>query len=287
MYDLTGHSLEMTAKERDGLDEAAPLIAPGTQIAVAFLPNEDMDSRIAAARHIRELGFEPMPHLSARRIASRDELVRMVERVAAEAGVTRMFLVAGDPPEPAGPFEDVLSMLRTGVFEANGIRSVGIAGHPEGHPAMDRAELDHFMDLKIADIAARGMDARLVTQFSFDAEALSSWLARQRARGIDIPVRLGVPGPAGIKRLLRYAAFCGVASSASVLRKYGISITRLMGSTGPDRLMDELMPAIAGDAMQPVHLHFYPFGGLAATARWIAENGGAIPASATITGAGR
>lgn len=265
---LDGYSLEITAKDRAALDLAAPRIAPGTQIAVTFLPDEEMDHRIDAAIHVRQLGFEPMPHISARRLASHDELYRMIGRITHEAAVKRVFLVAGDPPDPRGPFEDVLSMLKTGVFEANGIEVVGIAGHPEGHPVMDGSRLEYFMDRKLASIADRGMNGLIVTQFGFDPAAFTAWLAGLRARGIDTHVRLGIPGPAGVKRLLRYAAFCGVGASTAVLRKYGISLTRLMGNAGPDKLVDAIIGS-AEKQMNPYNLHFYPFGGLEATVAWI------------------
>lgn len=263
-----GYSLEMTAKDRPALREAAPLIAAETPIAITFLPNEDMDARIAAAAEVRALGFEPMPHLSARRIGSHDELEEMVRRTVAEAGARRFFLVAGDPPVPAGPFPDTLSLLATGIFERNGIKAIGIAGHPEDHPAMNEAERWAALEAKRADITRRGMATLIVTQFGFDADPFLRWLEQLRARGIDAPVRIGVPGPAGIKTLLRYAAHCGVGASASVMAKYGVSITRLLGSAGPDRLVDALAKGLT-PAHGPVRLHFYPFGGLSKTVEWI------------------
>jgi methylenetetrahydrofolate reductase (NADPH) len=134
-----GYSLEMTAKEIGALHAAAPAIVPETPIAITFLPSETMDARIAAAVAVRSLGFEPMPHLSARRIGSHDELAAMVARSTAEAGVRRVFLVAGDPAVPVGPFADTMSLLRTGLFERHGITAVGIAGHPDGHPTWTTA----------------------------------------------------------------------------------------------------------------------------------------------------
>lgn len=277
---LDGYSLEMTAKDRAALDEAAPLIAAETPIAVTFLPGEEMDERIAAAVRIRELGFEPMPHLSARRIESQDELATMMRRLVAEAGVKRVFLVAGDPPEPAGPFSDTLQMIETGVFEGNGIVAVGIAGHPEGHPAVGADDLWRWMEDKLSAIEARGMAPLIVTQFGFDPQAFIDWLAAMRRRGIEAPVRIGVPGPAGIKRLLRYAAFCGVGASTAVLRKYGISLGNLIGSAGPDKLVDALRTGI-GPEHGRVRLHFYPFGGLKPTLEWInryaARHGDTLP----------
>lgn len=274
-----GYSLEMTAKDIDALVVAAPKIRADTPIAITFLPGETMDARIAAAIKVRELGFEPMPHLSARRIASHDELVAIVERSTKEAGVKRMFLVAGDPPVPVGPFADTMSLLRTGLFERHGITAIGIAGHPDGHPAMQGDALWAALDEKRREIEARGMASLIVTQFGFDATPLLAWLGELRARGIDAPVRIGVPGPAGIKTLIRYAAHCGVGASAAVMAKYGVSLTRLLGTAGPDRLVDALAAGITS-AHGAVRLHFYPFGGLARTVDWIVEHDGAAPAGA-------
>ena len=263
-----GYSLEMTVKDREALDVAAPLIAPDTPIAVTFLPGEDMDQRVATAVHIRELGFEPMPHLSARRIESESELATMVERITKEAGARRCFLVAGDPSEAAGPYSDTLQMIRSGVFEANGITAVGIAGHPEGHAQVAAEDLWAWMGDKTGEIQQRGMVPLVVTQFGFNPDAFVQWLAEMRRRGFDAPVRIGVPGPAGIKRLLRYAKFCGVGASTAVLKKYGISLGNLIGSAGPDKLVNALADGI-GPEHGRVRLHFYPFGGLEKTVEWI------------------
>ncbi|MEG3089088.1 methylenetetrahydrofolate reductase [Sphingomonas sp. PB4P5] len=263
-----GYSLEMTAKDRLALRSAAARIAPETPIAITFLPGESMNNRIAAAAEVRALGFEPMPHLSARRIGSHDELEQIVARTVAEAKVTRMFLVAGDTPTPAGPFADTLSLLQTGIFERHGIRAIGIAGHPEDHPAMDEAARWAALERKRDELTARGMATLIVTQFGFDAAPFLRWLTELRARGIDVPVRIGVPGPAGIKTLLRYAARCGVGASAAVMARYGLSIGQLLGSAGPDRLVDALARGLTR-AHGPVRLHFYPFGGLDKTVGWI------------------
>ena len=263
-----GYSLEMTAKDRPALASAAAGIAPETPVAITFLPNETMVARIEAAAEVRALGCEPMPHLSARRIVSHAELDQMVERCVAEAGVKRMFLVAGDPPVPAGPFADTLSLIRTGIFERHGITALGIAGHPEDHPAMDEEARWSFLQEKHDELAGRGIAPLIVTQFGFDAAPFLRWLTELRARGLETPVRIGVPGPAGIATLVRYAARCGVGASASVMARYGASLTQLVGSAGPDKLIAALESGLT-PAHGPVRLHFYPFGGLARTVEWI------------------
>jgi methylenetetrahydrofolate reductase (NADPH) len=263
-----GHSLEMTAKDVAALRDAAPLIPPETPIAITFLPGEDAQARIEATIAVRELGFEPMPHFSARRIHSQLEFEHYLYAVVARAGVQRCFIVAGDPPEPQGPFFDSMALIATGVFEGAGVQAIGIGAHPEGHPFMSSEQCWAVLDQKTAEISGRGMAPLIVTQFAFDAEPVLGWLEELRARGIDAPVRIGVPGPAGIKRLLKFAAHCGVGASASVMKKYGVSLTNLLGSAGPDRLVSAFASGLV-ETHGKVRLHFYPFGGLKQTAQWI------------------
>ncbi|MBC2653550.1 methylenetetrahydrofolate reductase [Novosphingobium flavum] len=265
-----GYSIEITAKDVSALREAAPAMPVDTPVAVTFLPGELQGDRIAAAVAVRALGFEPMPHFSARRLVSVAEFEDYLGAVVEQAQVRRCFVVAGDPPEPQGPFFDSMALIDSGAFERNGIKAVGVGGHPEGHPVMSPEQCWQVLDAKIAAITARGMAPLVVTQFGFDPDALLGWLAEARVRGIDAPVRIGVPGPAGIKRLIAFAARCGVGASASVLKKYGISLGNLLGSAGPDRLLDAFAAGL-GEEHGRVRLHFYPFGGVGRTVEWIGD----------------
>ncbi|MFM9851193.1 MAG: methylenetetrahydrofolate reductase [Sphingomonadaceae bacterium] len=263
-----GYSLEITAKDVAALQEAAPLIPEETPIAITFLPGEAPEARIAAAVAVRALGFEPMPHFSARRILSRNEFESYLAAVVEQAGVRRCFVVAGDPPTPQGPYFDTSALIATGAFEGNGITAIGVGGHPEGHPNMTAEEAWNVLAMKVGEIERRGMAPLIVTQFGFDPDAFLGWLKQLRTRGIDTPVRIGIPGPAGIKTLLRFAGRCGVGASARVMKKYGLSITNLLGSAGPDKLVDTFAAEL-GDEHGRVRLHFYPFGGLAKTVEWV------------------
>lgn len=263
-----GYSLEVTAKDIPALGDIADRIWVGAPIAVPYLPGETHAARVEAACGVRRLGFEPMPHFSARRITSDREFREFLDDAVARAGVERCFVVAGDPARPEGPFADSMSLIESGAFEAAGIKVIGIGGHPEGHPVMSKAECWDVLASKCAAIEARGMAPLVVTQFAFDADVMLDWLRELRARGLDYPVRIGVPGPAGIKTLARYAAMCGVGASASVLAKYGISIGRLIGAAGPDKFVNRLAAGLAPEHGL-VRLHFYPFGGIARTVEWI------------------
>ena len=268
---LDNYSLEMTAKDVPQLEEAADIIPPGTKIAVTFLPNEDFPRRVAAAARVRQLGFVPVPHISARRLKSQAELEQFLAALQREAAIDRAFVVAGDPPRPEGPYTDALAVISTGLLGKYGVTRVGISGYPEGHPEIGSEKLWQAKREKLAAILSMGHDFAVVTQFGFEAGPILSWLGELRKANVHGLVRVGVPGPASVKTLLRFAARCGVGASASVMSKYGVSITRLLTTAGPDELIRDLARGLDAAKHGEVHLHFYPFGGLKATAEWVRD----------------
>jgi methylenetetrahydrofolate reductase (NADPH) len=268
---LNNYSIEMTAKDVPQLEAAADIIPQGTKIPVTFLPGETFELRIAAAKRVRDLGFLPIPHISARRLQSQMELEGYLAALQRDVGTDHAFIVAGDPPQPMGPFEDALSIIRSGLLAKYGIRRIGISGYPEGHPEIGNEKLWQAKRDKQAAILERGHDFAVVTQFAFDADPVLRWLEQVRKADVHALVRVGVPGPATVKRLLAFASRCGVSASTSVMKKYGMSLINLLSGTGPDSLIEEyaarLDPAIHGE----VRMHFYPFGGMRATAEWIRD----------------
>jgi methylenetetrahydrofolate reductase (NADPH) len=167
-----------------------------------------------------------------------------------------------------GPFDDALAVIRSGLLAEYGIRRVGIAGYPEGHPDIPAERLWQALADKHRVLLDMGHEPIVTTQFAFDAEALVGWIGGVRDRGITSTIRLGVPGPATVRALLRFAARCGVGASAKVMRKYGISLARLMNVAGPDRLVEDLASSLDPVRHGDVRIHLYPFGGLERTAEW-------------------
>jgi methylenetetrahydrofolate reductase (NADPH) len=263
-------SIEITARDHDKIGLLHGRIPDRTQVSITFLPGEDFDSRILAARRVHDAGFTPVPHISARRLHSAGELDSFLTALTGAASVDRVFVVAGDIAQPAGPFDDALSVIRSGALVRHGIRHVGIAGYPEGHPGIARPALERALFDKLEALEAAGQGAWIATQFGFDADPVLDWLAALRTR-TAVPVRVGVAGPASIKALMRFAARCGVGVSAKVMAKYGLSLTQLLGSAGPGPLIEELEERLELEVHGDVRLHFYPFGGLEKTADWIAN----------------
>jgi methylenetetrahydrofolate reductase (NADPH) len=267
---LDRFSLEMTGKDVESLTTAAGAgaIPAGTPINITYLSTEDLAMRLLAAGRVRELGFTPVPHISARRISGEAELRQYLGGLRAREACEHVFVVGGDPKTPEGPFPDALSIIRSGMLEEFGVRSVGVAGYPEGHPNITDDALALALTDKAAALREHGLEMTITTQFSFDAEPVLAWVAAVRERRLSVPIRIGVPGPAGIRRLLAYAKRFGVGTGAEVVRKYGLSLTNLLGSAGPDRFLHALAngedPARHGE----LELHFYAFGGLKETAEW-------------------
>jgi methylenetetrahydrofolate reductase (NADPH) len=269
---LSDFSLEMTGKDVPGLEEARHAIPAGTKINVTFLGNEDLDMRVAAAKAVQDNGFVPVPHISARRLRSRAQLEEFLGRLQEVGATEHVFVVGGDPPTPEGPYQDSYDVIRSGLLQKYGVREVSIAGYPEGHPDIKDAVLWEHLEAKSAALKEQGLDAVILTQFAFDTDPVLAWINAVRAKGIDAQIRIGTPGPAGIKRLLGFARRFGVGANAMIVKKYGFSLTNLMGTAGPDTFVSDLAGLLARDpAAGAVKLHFYTFGGLLATSDWARE----------------
>jgi methylenetetrahydrofolate reductase (NADPH) len=268
---LEDFSLEMTGKDIPKLEEASTTIPPGTRVNVAFLGNEDLGMRLDAARAVKRLGFVPVPHISARRLGSQADLERFLAGLQADGTGENVFVVGGDPSSPEGPYEDALSVIRTGLLQRYGVRHIGVSGYPEGHPGIPHPTLWSALQDKNAVLEQRRLGGCVTTQFGFDADPVLAWVEDVRGRGIGLPVRIGVPGPAGVRRLMTYASRFGVGTSASIAKKYGFSLTNLVGTAGPDRFIRALAANYDTERHGELKLHFYTFGGLKATSEWVAR----------------
>lgn len=257
---VSGFSIEATPKQLEGAASLAGLLPPGTRIYVPWLPRAAVAEAVRACRELVADGFEPVPHLAARAIGSRAKLEGHLGRFA-DAGARAVLLIAGDRRRAAGPFASTLAVLDTGLLERYGFHELGVAGHPEGHPVTDEPALMQALRRKQEYASRTGSTLWIVTQFAFTAAPVTEWLDRLHAEGIDLPVRIGMPGPARPQTLLRYALQCGVGSSSRMLTRRPDAVARLLGRWTPDAMLPPLAYHAAGNR-QVVGLHVFPFGGL-------------------------
>lgn len=265
---LADLSLEISAVDMPQVPAAAARLPRGARVHVTALATEPTADRVATASELVTHGLTPVAHLSARRIAGADELEDTVRSLAHAAASRAVFVVGGDPRTPAGPYASALDLIESGVLERHGVREAGIGGYPEGHPDIPDDVLWEALSAKTEALADRGISASITSQVSFDAAAVLAWIARVREHGIYTPIRVGVPGPMGVARLLSFARRMGIASTAGLARKYGAQLGGMLGTAGPDDFLDALVAGL-DPAHGEVSAHLFTFGGLGATLDWL------------------
>ena len=265
---MHGYSIEATRPKADDIAALGKIVPAGSSVYISSVPTQAADEAVAYAARLRRSGFEPVPHLAVRRFASAGEIDRFLSRLAAEAGVRQVLVIAGDRDPPAGALRGALDVIDSGLLQRHGIREVGIAGYPEGHPRSPGHELDRALADKIAAAEATGLRLHIVTQFCFDADAIIGWIRRLRDFGHDAPVRIGLAGPTSLPTLMRYASRCGVAASLQGLARHAGMMRHLFAMSAPDAIVRAL--AAERGQLGDVKPHFFSFGGLVRSARWAA-----------------
>src|SRR5258706_14826924 len=261
---LVGASLELSSRDPAEIDACADLLEPGTAVYISMPPGQTYHGIVALATRLKRAGLRPVPPVAARRIASRDALDEYLARAAGEASVDGALVIAGDSDRASGPFGASLGLLETGLFQRHGIVHVGVAGYPEGHPRIAASALDAALVAKKGLARSAGIDLQIVTQFCLESEPVLAWTAKMKGHGL--PVRIGLSGPASLPRLLRFAALCGIGNSVRALKARPQAITRLLVEAGPEAVVRD----IARSGAAPIAgVHFFCFGGLMRTARWL------------------
>jgi len=273
---LKNASIEMTCKDVNDLAEVAKLVPQGTDIFIALFPNQTWDDLAAAAKAVREAGLNAVPHVPARRIKDRAEVAEVAQKLTKVAGATKMLLIAGDMQAPAGDFASTIPVLETGEFTGAGIKSICMAGHPEGHPHMTVEQQRQFEARKVQLAKEQGFALTFMTQVCFESEPIIQWEKLLRGNGITTPVRPGLAGPASIKTLLRYAKVCGAGASMRALTSGKASLVgKLLTDSGPEEVVTQLAGSQASGASNFQTAHLFAFGGFLKTCKWVSavQNG--------------
>jgi methylenetetrahydrofolate reductase (NADPH) len=271
---LKNLSVEITPKQIEKLPLLQERLPKGTPVFIALIDPADAAGQLHAARELGKAGLDPIPHVPARFVLDEADLKTRISAFAGEAGVTSMLVLGGGAPTPIGKFDAAIQLLRTDVFQANGVKRIGVAGHPEGNADITKihgeAALLAALGEKQAYLKANGLAGFIATQFLFEAGPVAYWASMLRDNGIDMPVHVGIPGPATIKTLVKYAAMCGVGNSARFIRKQALNITKLLTVNTPDEFIEQLAvlhfdrPELAIAAP-----HLYPFGGFEKMFDWL------------------
>ena len=235
----------------------------GATVTVTASPSKGLAATLDLSERLASHGFDVVPHLAARMISGPRELAEIASRLR-QAGVTKVFVPAGDADPPAGAYVGALPLLEDLAAAGNPFSEVGITGYPESHPAInDDVTIQAMWD-------KRRHANRIVSNLTFDPDVLTAWVRRVRSREVTTPILVGLPGPVDRAKLLRMATKIGVGESAKFLSKNRGLFARIAmpGGFDPLRFLDRAAGVLGRDDMNVAGLHLFTFNQVAETERW-------------------
>ncbi|SMC89379.1 methylenetetrahydrofolate reductase [Primorskyibacter flagellatus] len=276
---LQGYSIEVMPRTAEKVEDFRDLLPEGTRVYIAHIDGTDIADMVATAARLARDGYNVMPHFPARIIKDQATLADWIARYQGEANVTQALLLAGGVSQPVGAFDSSMQLLETGLFDKAGFTRLHVAGHPEGNRDIDPdGSMKNVGDaLRWKQKFSERTDARmaLATQFAFDPDPIIAWADGLKEAGIDLPIHIGIAGPAKLQTLIKFAIACGVGPSMKVLQKRAMDVTKLLLPYEPTDVIAKLA---AHKAAHPdfniEQVHFFPLGGIKANAEWATQNGG-------------
>lgn len=276
---LQGYSIEVMPRTAEKVEDFPSLLPAGTRVYIAHIEGTPIEDMVATAKRLNADGYKVMPHFPARIIKDKATLADWIARYQGEADVKQALLLAGGVSTPYGDFHSSMQLLETGLFDKAGFGRLHVAGHPEGNKDIDPDGSDtNVMDaLRWKAKFAETTDAKmaLATQFAFEAGPIIAWVDALQKAGIDIPVHIGIAGPAKLQTLIKFAIACGVGPSLRVLQKRAMDVTKLLLPYEPTEVLGALAAHKAANPDFNIEsVHFFPLGGIKANAQWAIDNGG-------------
>ena len=273
---LNDFSIEVTPNAAKKINQFSDYLSPGTLVYIAHIEGTPIEETVETAKKITNQGFKAMPHFPARIIKDRNMLGDWIARYQNEAGVENALLIAGGANKPYGDFDSSIQLIESELFDKAEFKKLHIAGHPEGSKEIDpdgsRTNVDKALSWKNEFSKRTDASMAITTQFCFDANSVIEWANNIKKSGIDIPVHIGIAGPAKLQTLLRYSIECGVGASIKILQKRAKDITKLLLPYKPTQIISELAEykAINSD-FNIEKVHFFPLGGVKNVSEFVQE----------------
>lgn len=273
---LEGYSIEVTPKAASKIENFAGVLPKGTRVYIAHIEGTPIDEMVATAKKIYDDGFVAMPHFPARIIQNSNTLDEWIKRYKNEANVEEALVIAGGANKPYGDFDSSIQLIETGLFDRNEFKRIHVAGHPEGNKDIDpdgsNKNVSGALSWKNEFSKRTDASIALATQFCFESEPVIKWINSIKEEGIDIPVHIGIAGPAKLQTLIKYSVECGVGASIKVLQKRAKDITKLLKPYKPDTVLKELaLYKNENPSFNIEQVHFFPLGGIKQVTEYVKE----------------
>jgi methylenetetrahydrofolate reductase (NADH) len=277
---LQGYSIEVMPRTAAKVENFRDLLPKGTRVYIAHIDGTPIEEMVATAKRLNAEGYPVMPHFPARIIQDEAMLADWIARYQGEADVSQALLLAGGVDKPHGAFHSSMQLLETGLFDKAGFGNLHVAGHPEGNKDIDAdgstKNVDEALQWKQKFSERTDAKMALATQFAFEAKPIIAWADSLKEAGIDLPIHIGIAGPAKLQTLIKFAIACGVGPSLKVLQKRAMDVSKLLLPYEPTDVLAELAAHKAANPdFNITHVHFFPLGGIKTNANWAINNGGA------------
>ena len=273
---LDGFSVEVTPKAASKIENFEDYIPSGTLVYISHIEGTPIDEMVATAKKVNDQGFCAMPHFPARIIKDKNVLEDWISRYKNEANVSNELLIAGGANKPYGEYDSSIQLIESELFDKADFNNLHIAGHPEGSMDIDpdgsTTNVDQALSWKNEFSKRTDANMAITTQFSFDASSVISWANNIKEAGIDIPVHIGIAGPAKLQTLLRYSIECGVGASIKIIQKRAMDLTKLLLPYKPTNIITELATYKANNPSFNIEkVHFFPLGGIKQVSDFVKE----------------
>ena len=273
---LDGFSVEVTPKAASKIENFEDYIPSGTLVYIAHIEGTPIDEMVETAKKINDQGFCAMPHFPARIIKDKNVLEDWISRYKNEANVSNALLIAGGANKPYGEYDSSIQLIESELFDKADFNNLHIAGHPEGSMDIDpdgsTTNVNQALSWKNEFSKRTDANMAITTQFSFDASSVISWANNIKEAGIDIPVHIGIAGPAKLQTLLRYSIECGVGASIKIIQKRAKDLTKLLLPYKPTNIITELATYKADNPSFNIEkVHFFPLGGIKQVSDFVKE----------------
>ena len=273
---VNGYSLEVVPNSAAKIESFAEILPKQTRVYVAHLEKENIETMVKTAKRLSDEGFTVMPHIPARIVKDKTTLSDWISMYQNEAGVTEALLLAGGSAKPVGDYDSSIQLIESGLFDKAGFKRLHIAGHPEGSKDIDPdggfKNVSKALSWKQEYSNRTDASMAIATQFCFDADIVRTWANKIKEDGIDIPIHIGIAGPAKLQTLLKFSVECGIGASMKVLTKRAKDITKLLLPYKPTAMLEELAEYKSGDPdLNIKQVHFFPIGGIRQTTDWLEE----------------
>jgi methylenetetrahydrofolate reductase (NADPH) len=245
------------------IESKLDVLEPNSYVAVTCSPSKGVDVTLDMVERLARRGFKVVPHIAAKMVKDDAHLREILKRLD-DLPIISIFVPGGDAAQHVGKYSTALELLRAMAEVDHKFTEIGVAAHPEGHPAVSNDVLLEQL-LKKQEVSNY-----MVTQMCFDAGVLAGWLRDVRERGVTLPAWIGLPGVSDRNTLMTTSLRIGVGNSVRYLKNHGRIAMRLLRSKSyrPDGLLVDLAPYIADPAYRIEGHHIYCFNQVERAEQW-------------------